>query len=230
MKQWFKLCKLALPLLLGLSINGITAQAALNAEGDFQYWNTEAIEAKIADRWKTYIEAEFRFGDDASEFYYQHTHLELGYKVNDWLEIAPAYRQVYELFTSTTDEEDDWFTEYRPMINVNLKHKWEGWELSDRNRFEFREFEVKDDVFRYRNKLTIKSPWKWTCLGINPFISDEVFFQEDAGFNRNRLQVGVGMKLLEHLDGEVFYLWQTSEKGDDWINIHVFGTKLKVKF
>lgn len=206
------------------------AKAALNGDGDFQYWNTEAIEGKISGKWKAYVEGDFRFGDDASEFYYQHTHLELGYKVFDWLEIAPAYRQVWELFTSTKEEDEDWFTEYRPMINATLKHKWEGWDLSDRNRFEFRQFEVKDDVFRYRNKITVKSPWKWTAWAINPFIADELFFQEDAGFNRNRLQVGVGMKIIEHLEGEIFYLWQTSEKGDDWIDFHVLGTKLKFKF
>ncbi|MBI1882597.1 MAG: DUF2490 domain-containing protein [Chlamydiae bacterium] len=218
--------------LLGLGIMCCTSPllATLNGDGDFQYWNTEAIEGKMTDQWKAYAEAEFRFGDNVSEFYYQHTQLEIAYKITDWLELAPAYRQVWELFTSTKEEDDDWFTEYRPMLNATLKHKWEGWDISDRNRLEFREFEVKDDAIRYRNKLTLKSPWKWTHLGINPFIADEVFFQEDAGFNRNRLQVGVGMKIIEHLEGELYYLWQTSEKGDEWIDFHVIGTKLKFKF
>lgn len=207
--------------------------ADLNADGDFQFWNTEAVEGKLNDHWKVYTEAEFRFGDDASEFYYQHTHLEIGYKVNDWLEIAPAYRQVWELFTKSVDEEgqEDWFVEYRPMVNVTVKYKWNGWEISDRNRFEYRFFDIdKEDHFRYRNKITLKTPWKWTSWGINPFIADEIFIQENDQFNRNRFYLGVGMDIIEHLTADVFYLWQTSEKGDEWVDFNIIGAKLKLKF
>src|SRR5574341_44157 len=208
------------------------APAELNADNDFQFWNTEAIEGKINDQWKAYVEAELRFGDDASEFYYQHTHLEILYKALEWLEIGAAYRQAWELDDPATDL---WFTEYRPMVNVTLKHKWNDWEFSDRNRFEFRNFDVKDDKFRYRNKLKAKSPWKWTALHINPFVADELFFEEDSdnGFNRNRLDVGVGLDFgdyVAHLSGEIYYRWQTSDKGAEWIDFHIFGTQLKFKF
>ena len=209
------------------------ASAELNADSDFQYWNMEAIEGKINDKWKAYMEAEFRFGDDASKFYYQHTHLEIGYKVNDWLEIAPGYRQVWELFEKSVDEpgQEDWFAEARPMINFLLKHKWKGWELRNRNRFEYRIFEIdKEDVFRYRNALLVNSPWKWTQWNINPFIADEIFIQENDDFNRNRFYVGVNVDLMEHLTGRIFYLWQTSEKDNEWIDFNIIGTQLKFKF
>jgi len=38
------------------------------------------------------------------------------------------------------------------------------------------------------------------------------------------------MKIIEHLDGALYYLWQTSEKGDEWIDFHVLGAQLKAKF
>jgi hypothetical protein len=208
------------------------ASAELNEDGDFQYWNTEAIEGKINDKWKAYMEAEFRFGDDASEFYYQHTHLEILYAWLEWLEVGLAYRQVWELDDPETDL---WFTEYRPMFNATLKHKWNGWDFSDRNRFEFRNFDTKEDKFRYRNKLKVKSPWKWTNLHINPFVADELFFEEDSdnGFNRNRLDIGVGLDFgdyVAHLTGEIFYRWQTTDRGDFWQDLNIIGTQLKFKF
>lgn len=208
------------------------ASATLGEDGDLQYWNTEAIEGKINDKWKAYMEAEFRWGDDASEFFYQHTHLEIGYAVNDWLSIAPAYRQVWELEDA---EADLWAAEYRPMVNITLKHKWNDWEFSDRNRFEFRFFDVDDDRFRYRNKLTVKSPWKWTALHINPFVADELFFEEDSdnGFNRNRLDIGVNLDFgdyVAHLTGNIFYRWQTTDRGEEWRDLNIIGTQLKFKF
>lgn len=201
-------------------------------DNDFQYWNTESVQGKLTDNLKAYVEAEFRFEDDASDFYYQHTHLELKYKVCDWFEIGPAYRQVWELLTSTKDEDNDWFAEYRPMLNGTVKWTWADWKFSNRARVSYRMFDVdKDDVWRFRNKLTLKSPWKWTALNINPYIADEIFLEENKdGIFRNRFYVGVGMKFFEHVKGDLFYLWQTTEKGDDWIDFNVVGTKLKVEF
>jgi hypothetical protein len=221
-------------LMAGLMALAITcpASAELGSDGDFQFWNTESIEGKITEKVGAYMETEFRFGDDASEFYYQHAHLEIPIEVYDWLEIAPAYRQVWELFTKSEDEEgqEDWFAEARPNLNVTLKHKWNDWKLSSRNRFEYRFFEIdKEDLFRYRNKFTLKSPWKWTSWNINPFIADEIFIDEVDGFNRNRLQIGVGMNIIEHVDGAIYYLWQTSEKGEEWIDFNVIGLQFKIK-
>lgn len=200
-------------------------------DGDFQYWNTESIDVKLTDKVGAYIEEEFRFGDNASEFYYQHSHLQLDFKITDWFTLSPAYRQVFELYTKTNAEED-WFTEYRPMVNGTLKYKWEDWELSSRARVSYRIFDIdKDNVWRFRNKITIKSPWKWTKLKLNPWVADEIFLEEhESGVYRNRLYVGVGLKLTEHLKGDIFYLWQSTEKSDSWTDYNVVGTKLKVAF
>lgn len=215
----------------GLMVLSPFSMVSAYEDGDWQYWNTESVTGNLTENLKAYVEAEFRFGDDASEFYYQHTQLELKYEVNEWLEIAPAFREVFELYTKSTTE-DDWFAEHRPMLNGTIKWKWADWKFSNRARVSYRMFDIdKDDVFRFRNKLTVKSPWKWTVLEINPWAADEIFLEEDKdGIYRNRLYVGVGLKLMEHLKGDVFYLWQTTEKGDDWIDYNVIGTKLKVVF
>jgi hypothetical protein len=205
-----------------------SASAFAYKDGDWQYWNTESVTVKLTDKIDAYVEEEFRFGGDISEFYYQHSHLQLDFKITDWFTLAPAYRQVFELDTM----KDNWFTEYRPMVNGTVKWKCENWDFSNRVRISYRMFDIdKDDVWRFRNKLTIKTPWKWTALKINPWVADEIFLEENqSGVYRNRLYAGVGLKLTEHIKGDVFYLWQASEKGSSWTDYNVIGTKLKIVF
>lgn len=200
-------------------------------EGDWQYWNTESIEGNLTESIRTYMEAEFRFGDNVSKFYYQHTQLQLNFKINDWFILSPAFREVFELYNKS-EAEDDWFAEHRSMLNGTVKWEWDDWKLSNRARVSYRVFDIdKDDVWRFRNKLIVKSPWKWTALEINPWLADEIFLEEyKDSIYRNRFYIGVGLKLIKHLKGDIFYLWQTTEKGNDWIDYNVFGTKLKLLF
>lgn len=206
------------------------ASAAVGEDGDFQFFHDDVIEGKMNDFWKASVETEYWVGDSASKLYKQETLFLLGYKVNDWLDIAGGYRQVFEFWTQKDPQA--WFTEYRPTFDGTLKYKWEGWELADRSRFEYRAFdrEDKDDVFSYRNRLMIKAPWKWTQWNINPFIFDEVFIQEHTDFSRNRLDVGVTFDLIKHVSGALFYRWQRDKKGSDWNDLNILGTALKFSF
>ena len=83
-------------LALALVIMGSKTSLAFD-DGDFQYWNTESASVKINDHWKFNIEEEFRFGDDASDFYYQHSDIGFSYSgLADWLDVGLNYRAVLE--------------------------------------------------------------------------------------------------------------------------------------
>lgn len=211
--------------ILALSFFASTCVFAFE-NGDFQLWNTESIEAKLNNRWKVNVEEELRFGGNVSELYYTHTDGGLVLKVNDNLDFAVHYRQIFE------KNKNEWKEEYRPYVDATVK--WELWDFkfSDRNRLEFRMKETTYDEWRYRNKLTAKFPWKWTSLEIQPYISDEVFvdfYGEDI--NRNRLYGGFSAKLFKHLKTDIFYLWQTSEQNPDkWKNYNIIGIKIKAVF
>jgi len=195
-------------------------------DGDFQYWNTESISYKINDEWKMKLEEEFRFGDDASDFYYQHSDLGATYKgLADWLEVGLNFRLIFE------EDGDSWLHEYRPHLNATLKYKLEDFKLSNRGRMEFRVKQKGDDSWRYRNKFTIKYPVMIEKIKFSPYIADEIFMDFDIGeLNRNRLYGGIDFELPKYLKLDIFYLWQTSKKSKHWINYHVLGTKLKLSF
>lgn len=203
----------------------LTPDVSAYDDSDWQYWNTESMEGNISEKWKVKLEEEFRFGDDAREFYYQHSDLGLSYNCCEWFRLGLNYRQVYE------KKEGDWKEENRPHINGTLKWGWKDFKFTDRSRLEYRVREDKDDTLRYRNKMTIKFPFKWTKFDIQPYLADEIFIDFDQGeLNRNRFYIGVDSKLMKHLKADVFYLWQSSKSGDSWVDYNVVGTKLKIVF
>ena len=210
---------------IGLFLLQLTGDIFAYDDGDWQYWNTESIEGNISDRWKIKLEEEFRFGDSAGEFYYQHSDLGLNYKYSKWFKLGLNYRQIYG------KKKGDWEEENRPHINGTVEWTWADFTFTDNNRLEYRVREDKDDYLRYRNKLTVKIPFKWTKFDIQPYVADEVFMDFDEGrFNRNRLYIGAGGKLTKHLKADVFYLWQSSKSGNRWVDYNVIGTKLKIVF
>jgi hypothetical protein len=203
----------------------LTPDAFAYDNGDWQYWNTESIEGNINEKWKIKLEEEFRFGDEAGEFYYHHSDLGLSYKCYEWLKLGLNYRQVYE------KKNRDWKQENRPHLNGTVKWALADFKFTDRSRLEYRIREGKDDALRYRNKLTIKFPFKWTKFNIQPYLADEVFVDFDQGeLNRNRLYVGTGCKLIKYLKADVFYLWQSSKSSDSWVDYNIVGTKLNIVF
>ena len=194
--------------------------------GDFQYWNTESLSYKINKDWKIGIEEEFRFGDDAGNFYYQHSDAGITYSgLAEWIDLGMNYRFVFE------KKKGDWKYENRPHANVTLKHKLEGFKLSDRNRLEYRDKQDSKDGWRYRNKFTIKYPIKLENFEFSPYAADEIFvdFIEEK-LDRNRLYGGIDFKLLKNLSLAIFYLWQASEKDSKWTSYNVIGTEAKLLF
>ena len=195
------------------------------ADGDFQVWNTEKIEVKINDRLKLTAEEEFKWGDDASNFYYQHTDVGFVYALNKYVDGGLSFRHINE------KSKGQWKKEERPHINVTLKTTWQGFKLSDRSRFEYRIREKKHGRWRFRNKVTVKAPWKFTRWDVNPYVADEIFIDMPTGeFTRNRLYLGTGMHIIGPFYGDIYYLWQTTDKKSFWQDVNALGIKLALKF
>lgn len=212
-------------LALAVVIMGTKTTLAFD-DGDFQYWNTESASVKINDYWKFNIEEEFRFGDNARDFYYQHSDIGLSYSgLAEWLDVSANYRAVLE------EKSGDWAWENRPHLNAALKIEWNNMKLSNRSRLEFRIFQEKEDKLRYRNKTTIKFPVKWTRFKLQPYLADEIFIDfESAEMTRNRVYAGFGGKYSENISGSLYYILQSSKSSGTWKDTNVLGTKIKVSF
>ena len=132
---------------------------AFDDEG-FQYWSGASVSFNIAKDWSGKFEEEYRFGNDGGIFYYNHSGLGFVFSgLADWLDLGLNYRQVFE-----KDGKSEWRQENRPHFNITFKGKLFDLDLSTRSRFEFRDRENRDDVWRYRNKITVKFPFEITKL------------------------------------------------------------------
>lgn len=194
-------------------------------DGDFQIWHTEDQEVKVVKNTTYTMEEEFRYGGDAHELYYHHYDWGIVYDVTKYLSLGAAYRQVYDLKSGKFKEEN------RPHVTATVKWALCGFDCEDRNRFEYRHFRYQDDEVRYRNKLTIKLPWKLTRFNVRPYVADEVFADlNNAAFVRNRFYSGMGFELNKNLKGEVYYMLQSSKNPGAWRDVNALGLKLKLVF
>jgi hypothetical protein len=197
----------------------------VNRENDFQYWSNVGISVEVVEDWSLIVEEEFRFGDNAGEFYREHSDFGIMYSgLAKWLDIGANYRVIIK------KTGDQWAYEYRPHINGILHFELHDFRISDRNRWEYRYREVGKDGWRYRNKLTIELP-RFTRIELRPFVADEIYIDfEKGGFARNRLFSGLLLQPSKHLELETFYLLQTNKDQARWVNIHVLGTRITFLF
>lgn len=196
-------------------------------DGDFQVWNTEVEELKINKSSKITLEQELRFGNDASELYYQHYDGGYACDFNKHFTLGINYRQVYDRKTSR----DRFKIENRPHINATAKYELFGFNLEDRNRLEYRHFDYQEDSWRYRNKFSAKLPWKFTSFAIRPYLADEMFLNLNGiDFNRNRFYCGFEFNITKNVKGELFYMLQSTKSNGEWTQANVSGTKIKIAF
>lgn len=196
-------------------------------DGDFQYWSTADFSFDINKDWKFKFQEELRLKEGGGHLYYHHSEAGLVYKsLADWIDFGFNYRQVFE-----KDSNNKWKQENRPHLNVTLKGKLLGLNVSDRSRLEYRDREEKEDVWRYRNKIKVNLPFELTNLKLKPYLADEIFVTlNDDNVDRNRFFAGASFKLAKNLKGDIYYMWQSSRSSSGWTDINVLGTALKFSF
>ncbi|MDP2921856.1 MAG: DUF2490 domain-containing protein [Candidatus Omnitrophota bacterium] len=204
----------------------VTAVAYAYDDGDFQVWNTDVEEMKINDKSKIAFEQEFRWGDNADEFFYQHYDIGFFYNLQKYLNVGAGYRYIYE------SKKRRFRLERSPYVTLSLLWDSKGFKFEDRSRLEYRSFQYQADAWRYRNKISMKFPWKYTKMEIQPYMSDEMLFSLSATnqLNQNRASAGIGMNLTKNIKGEIYYMLQTMKSSGKWIDANVVGTKFKISF
>jgi len=194
----------------------------------FQWWSKAGASFNAAEDLKCSFEQEFRMGDDGGNFYYEHSDLGFTYSgLAEWLDAGVGFRLIYE-----KDSSDDFKRENMPYIIATLKGKLFDLPVSTRSRIEYRDRTDKEDVWRYRNKITVKLPVELTPLKLKPYLADEIFITlNDDNMDRNRFYFGAAMPLSQSIEADIFYMWQTSRvDSGNWSDLQVLGTTLKFKF
>ncbi|UCF43725.1 MAG: DUF2490 domain-containing protein [Planctomycetota bacterium] len=222
-----KSLKIRVCLVAALICGGLLAKPALGVDkSGFQYWSAAGFNFDLDKEWTVTFEEQFRLGDEGGNLYYHHSDISLVYKgFADWLDVGAGFRKAYE------DRDGTWRQENRPHISVTLKGKLGDIAVSTRSRFEYRHREQKEDVWRYRNKVTFKLPCELTELKLKPYLADEVFINfNDEEYAGNRFYSGVAFNITKNVKADIYYLWQSSRATPGRDDIHALGTKLTFRF
>lgn len=203
----------------------LSANAYAYDDGDFQIWNTDVEEFKLKKDLKLAFEEEFRWGDNAREFYYQHYDTGLFYELNKNWSVGAGYRHILN------KSKGKFLVENQPYATLTFASQFAGFKYDDRSRFEYNHFDYKDDTGTYRNKLTVKLPWKLTKFEIQPYVSDEIFILFDDGqrLSKNRATAGLAINITKNFKGDIYYMLQSS-KSTRWTKANILGTKFKLVF
>lgn len=207
-------------------IISISTNACAYENGDFQIWYTNNQAIKLYKDVKLAMDQEFRFGENAGEYYYQHYEWGFVFGFDKRLDISIGYRLVLDKYKHKWREED------QPNAAATLKYDLWKFRFEDRNRIEYRHFRFKNDLVRYRNKFTIKLPLDFAKIRISPYASDEIFIASDStGFNENRFSSGLEFELTKYVKAEIYYMSKENRlRGKKWNNANVLGTKIKIAF
>ena len=184
---------------LGIFLSLYVIKSALAFDdGDWQLWSRVTLQGTLSERCKISLDEEFRGGDDMSDLYFHRTDLGVTYKFMNWCYVGLNYWHSYK------EKNGQWYQEKRPHINLTFKLKLQNFKFENRNRFENRNCQGEDAYWRYRNRLTISPPVKFTSHDIRPYLADEIFYDfEENEFHRNRIYAGLKMKLQKNIGFDI---------------------------
>jgi Protein of unknown function (DUF2490) len=206
----------------------LSAFATLNGNNDFQIWNKDTLELRLMEQGDFYGEFDCRFGDDASKLYYKHVHLQFLYRYNSFFTIGPGYRWIYTLtngkFALTTS----------PLLDLIFSLSRNGWRLDARNRLQLLDpskHAEGDRRWLFREKLYFFTPWKWTSWHLNPYVTEELFFEQTKGFSQNRFYVGLALRPHRMVGGALFVMLRNLKNASHhWTHQYVLGMNFSLYF
>jgi hypothetical protein len=213
---------------VALLCSGLLCTVCLGSRsGDLEYWQIHSVSLDINKDLTFTAAQELRMGRHNGNPYLHNEDLGIVYKgLADWLDIGFNFRKEYE-----KDSKGKFRHENRPHLNLTVKGKMLGLDVSNRSRFEWRDRENKDDLWRYRNKSTIKFPLRLTRLNLRPYIAEEWLANlGDDNINENRLYSGFSFALAKNVKSSIYYMWRTKKISGGWRDTNIIGIDFKIPF
>ncbi len=191
----------------------------LTSGSDWQYWANFEINKKISKNLNLIISPQFRIKQNSPiSFYWAQAVLGIQWNIKKYFISSFCYQHI------RYKENLSWKNEYRPNLSITFKSQLDNFNLSDRNRMEYRIMEDKK-IPRYRNKLTIEFPIEE--IKLTPNLAYEVFYDFNAKkFNKYRFYFGAAHKTSKSLQISLTYFLDNNyEKRWEQTNVLNFGIK-----
>ncbi len=212
-----------------LSCLVIFSPSSASASDDLQYWSSYNFTKKIGPGSRIIYEPELRLRSDASDLYHHEHRVGVQQKLTDIYTLGVHYVTV-----RTQKLSGIWQAENRGELDLVGRWNWQTLRVSLRGRAELRyvENDGKDELWRFRIRPHMAYPMKCGKIDVTPFISDDVFYDADAGaWNQNRFYAGVTFPIKKEgalaVNLDVYYMLENKRSAaGDWSANHVIGTKV----
>lgn len=204
--------------ILGLLLPGVASGVPFQ---DFQIWTNvtatgalERVDPRLPPGLLYWLEAQGRFGNDATTLSQGILRPGLGYALNrhSSLWVGYAYVPTMEPFTTSDQNEQRLWEQFQWTTDTAFGS------FSSRSRLEQRFRSPGSDVgWRFRQKFTLSHPLD-AAPGFSLVLSEELFINvnrtawTNEGFNQNRLFVGFAHRWDEHTKTEIGYMNQFSNR------------------
>ena len=193
---------------------------------------------KLGSSCEVKIDIETKFRKNMSEHYDLEGMPWVACRVTEWFKIGLGWRELYsrtntEIYKLKSTESSGstayqkvsnhyWQVEHRPLLDLMFTEKPGGWTLDERLRIEYRQLQKKAPFFRYRGRLRVRPPWKWTVAEIQPWLAWEMYYEDNAELkasdrlNRHRIYIGLGLKATSALRFGGYYYWEELRQKGKW--------------
>jgi hypothetical protein len=197
------------------------------ADGNLEFWQTTTVSLDINQDWTAAVEEHLKLGQDPGHLYFHYTDLGFVYKsAASWIDLGFNYKQIFK-----KDDDGHWSWENRPHLNVTFKGRLGTLDFADRSRFEFRDREDEEDLWRYVHGLKVRLPFEFTKYKFRPYVADQVYLNlEGQTFDKNRIYSGVTFELTKNLESEFYYVWQSAKSDGRWEDLNALGLLLRIRF
>jgi len=204
----------------------LSTAAEAGARDDWEYWASYTFNYKVNEKLTLKFIPNHRHKDDFQNPFYWESDQGFSYKLHKNVDVAAYYVYVEE------DRPDTNLKENRYTSDLILKLPWKDWQFSDRNRYEYRTFNMGDSKGRYRNMFQVTfSPLEIAGQKITPYVSNEIFYDLKINeYNQNRAILGFTKKLTDKLKAGLYYMTKSVKSSGAWEESHIIGAKFDIDF
>ena len=216
-------------LLLASFALAVTALTGLSDGDGSELWLHLGGKHDLNSTNKISVAGQVKFDDDFTEFYNYsvdvgfHRPLKLKWFDARWQMSANARVDGYK-------NDGDWQQELRPHLNLASVKKRGNYIWINRARVEYRIFEERSDIVRFRHKIEMAHPIRGFNNGLSAFLSEEYFIDSDEGqFSENRIMAGVKRRITRW-SGKAYVMDRAIKEGTQFEHNLVLGLSAYTRF
>ncbi len=170
---------------------------------DTQLWLDLEANHSLSEKTDFFVDGGLRWGRNLSGLVYERVAAGVSIQPRRYLRLTPRYTFIDTEPTATQEVREN-----RLGFECTLTAFLRRWTIADRNVIE-RRFRQPQDSTRFRNRLRLERPFKFSGSSFYGFVSDELYYDRAYHeWNRNRFLAGGGKALSPNLSVEVYFVRQ----------------------